>query len=223
MAFTARREGEDAMQEPARAQSQWLTLEQASKRLGVHPTTLRRWADAGEIDVLVTSGGHRRFIPSDLDRFERQRHRTRIPAIRESWADHALAQTRNGLRAQQWPAAYEETERDAHRYIGRRLMGLLFQYIANSNECGEILSEARIIGEQHGAMAADRGRSLSDLLQAMSFFRTTLLEVALLESLGAASRHKDSSTHLLHRIERLVGEVQSGVVDRYLASATPCE
>ena len=40
----------------------WLTLSEAAEQLGVHPTTLRRWADNGDIPVSVTPGGHRRFL-----------------------------------------------------------------------------------------------------------------------------------------------------------------
>ena len=39
----------------------WLTLSQAAQELGVHLTTLRRWADNGDIPVMLTPGGHRRF------------------------------------------------------------------------------------------------------------------------------------------------------------------
>ena len=55
---------------------QWLTLKEASEFLGVHFTTLRKWADEGEIRVFRTPGGHRRFSVADLRRFleERVRH-----------------------------------------------------------------------------------------------------------------------------------------------------
>ncbi|NJM08455.1 helix-turn-helix domain-containing protein [Candidatus Gracilibacteria bacterium] len=44
-----------------------LSLAEASKRLGVHATTLRRWADAGAIPVYMTPGGHRRFASGDIE------------------------------------------------------------------------------------------------------------------------------------------------------------
>ena len=40
----------------------WLSLKAASKKLNVHPTTLRRWADNGDIPVMLTPGGHRRHL-----------------------------------------------------------------------------------------------------------------------------------------------------------------
>ncbi len=39
----------------------WLSLQEASRMLGVHPSTLRQWADAGKIHTVRTPGGHRRY------------------------------------------------------------------------------------------------------------------------------------------------------------------
>ena len=47
----------------------WLPLSLAAARLNVHPTTLRRWADNGDIPFLLTPGGHRRFAVSDIEEF----------------------------------------------------------------------------------------------------------------------------------------------------------
>ena len=48
--------------------SAWLTLSQAARFLDVHPTTLRRWANNGDLPAMVTPGGHRRFAAIDLAR-----------------------------------------------------------------------------------------------------------------------------------------------------------
>ena len=47
-------------------QRDWLSLTEASKFLGVHATSLRRWADSGSIPHFRTPGGHRRFRTADL-------------------------------------------------------------------------------------------------------------------------------------------------------------
>ena len=39
----------------------------AAKRLGVNASTLRRWADNGQVPSYRTAGGHRRFSVSELD------------------------------------------------------------------------------------------------------------------------------------------------------------
>lgn len=205
------------MPKPAPTNGEWLTLEQASKRLGVHATTLRRWADDGAIEVFLTPGGHRRFSTGAIERFQREHYRSRLPAAPDQqWADHAIAQTRMEIPSQRWVAPYTESERETQRLLGRRIIGLALQYMARSDEGKEVLSEARIIGTQHARNALLHGQTLSDLLQAISFFRVTLLEVALLEMPHTMAGQPEANRRLLRRIERLVSEVQSGVVDYYL-------
>jgi len=50
-----------------KAEGRWLTLGEAARLLGVDETTLRGWADSGNVRVYRTPGGHRRFSASDLD------------------------------------------------------------------------------------------------------------------------------------------------------------
>lgn len=203
---------------PAPINPQWLTLEAASRRLGVHPATLRRWADEGAIDLFVTPGGHRRFLVASLERFAREHYRNRLPAgPQQELAEHAIAHTREEIPKQQWVAPYGDEEREAQRRLGRRLIGLTLQYIADPGDSPDLLAEARAIGAQHARTALDRGQPLLDLLQAISFFRTTVIEVALLESPRATAAQSETSMRLLRRIERLINEVQSGVVELYLA------
>jgi excisionase family DNA binding protein len=35
---------------------------------GVHPRTVKRWADAGKLPVITTPGGQSRYRPSDVER-----------------------------------------------------------------------------------------------------------------------------------------------------------
>ncbi|MGE5619620.1 MAG: MerR family transcriptional regulator [Sphingomonadaceae bacterium] len=200
----------------ATTRTKWLTLEQASERLGVHPTTLRRWADDGAVDAFLTPGGHRRFRLADLERFEQEHHLSRCPiAPRGRLLDHAIAHTRHDIPSQRWVAAYGEAERETQRRLGRRLIGLTLQYLSRNDEGKELLAEARNIGAMHASYALQRGRPLSDLLQAISFFRTTLLEVALLEHPQPTQAQRENGVRMLRRIETLLGEVQAGVVELY--------
>ena len=45
----------------------WLTLGQAAKYLGVAQSTIRKWSDQGLVPAFYTPGGHRRFRRRDLD------------------------------------------------------------------------------------------------------------------------------------------------------------
>ncbi len=62
------------------AMSDWLTLNEAAKVLGVHPGTLRRWSDEGQLPSIRTGGGHRRFERQALEAFlARQREQEEAP------------------------------------------------------------------------------------------------------------------------------------------------
>jgi len=50
-------------------ESDWLTLGQAAKYLGVAQSTIRKWSDQKKLPAFYTPGGHRRYRRSDLDVF----------------------------------------------------------------------------------------------------------------------------------------------------------
>jgi len=49
--------------------SEWLTLGQAARVLGVAQSTIRKWSDAGRVPAFYTPGGHRRYRRADLETF----------------------------------------------------------------------------------------------------------------------------------------------------------
>jgi excisionase family DNA binding protein len=51
------------------SESEWLTLGQAARFLGVAQSTIRKWSDQGRVPAFYTPGGHRRYRRTDLERF----------------------------------------------------------------------------------------------------------------------------------------------------------
>jgi excisionase family DNA binding protein len=49
--------------------SEWLTLGQAARFLGVAQSTIRKWSDQGRVPAFYTPGGHRRYRRADLETF----------------------------------------------------------------------------------------------------------------------------------------------------------
>jgi excisionase family DNA binding protein len=49
--------------------SEWLTLGQAARILGVAQSTIRKWSDNGRVPAFYTPGGHRRYRRADLETF----------------------------------------------------------------------------------------------------------------------------------------------------------
>ena len=196
----------------------WLGLKQAAQQLGVHPTTLRRWADNGEIPVMLTPGGHRRFAVLDIERFTEERRRLRvISGLEKVWADQALTQARKGIishRDEHWLAVFDEKDRKHKRELGRRLMGLMLQYISLSEGGDDLLREAQAIGREHAENALNLRLPLVEALQAMLFFRDTLVEVAI-HLPEVAHVRPEANTRLLRRINTLLNAVQLAIADAY--------
>jgi len=197
---------------------EWLNLHEAAKQLGVHPTTLRRWADSGEIPVMVTPGGHRRFAMTDLERFtsERQKLRT-VGGLELIWAEQAMAQTRKEIvsrRDTSWLALFDESDREHKRVLGRRLMGLMLQYVSLQDGGEDLLEEARAIGREHANNALSVGMPLVAAMQIVLFFRDTLIDVAL-HLPEAANVRPEANTRLLRRMTNLLNAVELSVAEVY--------
>lgn len=194
--------------------SQWLGISAAAQRLNVHLTTLRRWAENGDIAYTVTPGGHRRFAVSDLDEFADRQKRNRNKPENEGkqWADRALTTTREALPAQKnsWMSDMSDESRLAHRDVGRQLLGLTMQFIsAESAETPAFLEEAEILGKKYAEIGVRDGIPLSEMTRASLFFHDTMLETAL-----TGTNNRNNRT-LVSKINKLLQSVHQTVVEVY--------
>ncbi|MCA9865893.1 MAG: helix-turn-helix domain-containing protein [Anaerolineales bacterium] len=199
----------------------WLTLSEAAELLAIHPTTLRRWANSGDIPTLVTPGGHRRFAASDLARFARERSALRnVKEFAGLWATQALAYTRQESMSRHknsWLAFYDEEARNRNRLLGQQLMGLTLQYLSSeSNEDVSLglLEEARRIGRQYALNAKEQGLPLRATLEASIFFRDSLVETAL-QLPETANISPEANVRLLRRVNALLNAVHLAVAEVY--------
>jgi excisionase family DNA binding protein len=208
------------MEEHDASQGPPLSLREASALLGVHPSTLRRWADAGDIVVTVTPGGHRRFARAELARFAADRQRTRVVAGSEqTWAQQALVRTRSALRHSDagWQSQISDEVRAQQRQIGQRLMGIVLRYVAAGDRDAAdeaALREARQAGVDYAASARSLGMPLTAALEATLFFRDALVEAAMDLPESLPIEHSANS-RLLRRINRVLNEVQLAIAATY--------
>ena len=200
------------------AGAELLGLGPAAHYLGVHPITLRRWADQGDIAVMLTPGGHRRFAMADLRRFAEARKQLRgASGLVQSWADQALQRTRQGIvgqRDERWLAPFDEADRQQKRELGRRLMGVMLQYVSLSEGGDELLDEAQIIGRAYAQDALGLGLSLVEALRAMLFFRDSLIESAV-QMPETARVRPEANARLVRRINGLLNAVQLSIAGVY--------
>lgn len=196
----------------------WLTIGQAAERLGVHPTTLRRWADNGDIPTMITPGGHRRFGVDDVDRFQEERGRRQVVSgLEQLWAERALTRARSEvvtISEKELLSPFDEEERAHKRKLGRRMMGLLLQYVSSGEGQDAILEEARQIGREHAENALGLGLPVSDALRVSMFFRDAVLEAAL-DLPQKAHVYAGANLQLVRRINTLLNVVQLAISERY--------
>lgn len=197
---------------------EWLTLKQAAHKLGVHPSTLRRWADNDEISYLLTPGGHRRFSDEEVIRFAEEKQRLRkVGNLERVWEEQALMRTRHEIAGhphKPWLVGLSQEYRQQSRLMGQRLMGLTLQFIAVTEPNDHILDEAKNIGCQYAEAAQTMDLSLADVLEATQFFRDAMVEVVL-QLPERVHIRPETNLHLMRRINTLLNAVQLSIVEAY--------
>ena len=133
------------------------------------------------------------------------------------WADQALTQTRAEIANHQnehWLSVFNEEDRERKRQMGRTLMGLMLKYISLNDGGDDLMEEARGIGREHANNALSSGLPLVEAIQAMLFFRDTMVEVAI-NLPETAHVRPEANTHLLRRINTLLNAVQLAIAETY--------
>jgi excisionase family DNA binding protein len=167
---------------PASPSRTWLTMHEASDLIGVSQATLRRWAEAGDVEAFVTPGGHRRFTqgailgllprPGRPHRSLRELGETPERIVRQYRRELA------GANAPTWVPALAESERESFREPGRRILGSVIAYLdAETPADGEIeLARARVAAAEYGRLAAGRALGVQASTAAFLRFRAPFLE-----------------------------------------------
>lgn len=203
---------------PSPSSETWMTTTEAAEHLGVHPSTVRRWSDEGDLPTMVTPGGHRRFALSDLRQFSQRSHALSVPAQMETvWAQHALTQARARIRSgesSEWLGAFDDEGRKLGRQLGRRLLGLMLRYVSLGEGGETILKEVRTLGAAYAQAAARSGMPLESALEAAMFFRDSIVETTFELPAHVRIDHKQNIV-LLRRMNELSNAIQLAVVKSY--------
>lgn len=201
---------------PSSPDRRWLTLKQASDFLGVHYTTLRSWADQGQLRVFRTPGGHRRFSTDDLRRFlEERAGQAAMPDAAEV-VETALVRLRREIERARpeemvWRSQFAGGD-DERRRRGRQLFSLALAYVLKPAQRDRTLTDGRRLGFEYGAEAAAHGISLAQTGRAVQFFRGQL--VAGLRAQEANSLDADD-VRIQQQIDHFLDEVLYAVLDGY--------
>lgn len=156
----------------------WVTLARACEVLGVNESTVRRWADSGQLHVFRTPGGHRRFAEDELYALLESGGHQPDRVLENA----AVTRIRRGLHSGREDAKWNDTisasSRDQLRPLGRRLLEIVDDYIWRRARRSDLELEVTQIGEQYGRELRQRGITLTQAMQAFTFFRQALDQAA---------------------------------------------
>ena len=160
---------------------EWLSLSQAAKQLGVHPSTVRAWADQGYLPAQRTQGGHRRFRRSDVEIRMQTRHENTTPEATSIYAN-VLRNTRlqineSNLDTEKWYMKMDDEARQQYRLSGRSLVQGLIGHLTSSDEGLE--AEARSLGYEYASRGQRVGLTSVEAAHAFQFFRTSVMDAIL--------------------------------------------
>lgn len=201
----------------------WLSLTEASELLGVHPTTLRRWADAGSIRCLRTPGGHRRFRTADLAAWVQGKQMMAVDPQSKTLLQSAVGFTRQEMASRRvshesWYLAFvREEDRQQMRDTGRKLFGLAIHYMSRRHDLDPILQEGQRIGEFYGQTCARQGVALVDTARALFFFRESLLQAAS-PGYGRSGEYDAEDARIHGQLRHFLDEVMVACLASYEAT-----
>jgi excisionase family DNA binding protein len=181
---------------------EWCSLSQAAKQLGVHPSTVRAWADHGYIPSQRTQGGHRRFRRADIELRMHTRYENATPEATSVYAS-VLRNTRvqiseSNLEAEKWYAGMDEEARQQYRLSGRSLVLGLINHLTSDD--GELEAEARSLGYEYASRGQRVGLTSVEAAHAFQFFRTAVMDAILTAYENADVRSPQTWADLLRKM-----------------------
>lgn len=206
-------------------QNDWLELADAARFLGVHFTTLRRWANNGKIPCMRTPGGRRRFLRADLERFLTDARgstagKAPLPASDADSANILVRQQlhRHAVEKEHWLGSLSEMQRMRFKYSGQMMMGLLMQYNSRSQGGDAFLKEAERMSSDYGAVCRETGMSITDTARAFLFFRHSITDM-IFDTSALEGPHDEETRRLFQRTSQFFDALLLAVLEGFVRSS----
>jgi len=194
----------------------WLSLSEAASALGVHPSTVRSWSDAGVLPVHRTQGGHRRYRRSEIDLWLRSQRSesTELNLVIQNALRTTRFQISEGkLNSETWYGKLDEEAREQYRVSGRALLQGLINAIISPN--GLDIAEADALGYEYASRGNRYGLSSVEAMRAFLFFRNVLLESTLQMFESAAVRSPHAWSEMFRRITQFTDRILVKLLETY--------
>jgi len=208
-------------------QNEWISLGEAAKLLGVHPTTVRNWADQGDIPFRRTPGRHRRFHRPTLEAWAAQqrqhqpaREARSAPGNAQAIVEFALGHTRfsvneESLRQHDWYERLSAEGRDKMRRIGRRILEALLHHLEDAVPEGEEFASAQQVGIEYADILKVEGLTLVQAVRGFVYFDDFLVESVVQMMAPSMSSAPSEWSDLLQQINAFTNEVLATMISHY--------
>lgn len=197
----------------------WLSLSEIAELLGVHPSTVRNWADQGVLPVHRTQGGHRRFLRSEVELWIQSQRMDKDEDANGMFRNalgYARIQIVEGhLEKESWYAKMDDAARNAYRRSGRTLM----QGLMKSQSVGEeaAKNEARGIGVDYASIGRRHGLSVLEATEAFLFFRNVLIDSAFHVYEQASIQSPQAWSEMFRTINKFSDNILVTLIETYQA------
>jgi excisionase family DNA binding protein len=205
---------------PIQTEDEWLSLREAAELLGMHPATVRLWADRNELPSRRTNGGHRRFRRADIEaRLRLEADRKPRPAaqllVQSVLGRVRFAFTDGTLNTLPWYEHFDDTAREAYRSLGRRVLEMLLRALDDGTSSEELRSEAVRLGVEYGSVTRDSHVPVADAVRAFLYFRSLVDEsvIQLAEVQGGRDHPDIPWAESLYQIQALTNEILPALIE----------
>ncbi|MBX3064900.1 MAG: helix-turn-helix domain-containing protein [Anaerolineae bacterium] len=193
----------------------WVGLAEAARILGVHPATVRSWADRGLLPSQRTPGGHRRFRRSDLEGWiegQNAAPANEAQLLVQSAVGRARIEVGEGqVGDADWYRTLDQEALHLMRPLGRRLMEVLGRYLGSPSD--QALSEARLIGLDYGKLIRGQNLTLGQAIEGFFTFNDFVIDT--FRQISDVHRVSGDRTDAVRKIYAFTREIILALVDAY--------
>jgi excisionase family DNA binding protein len=210
---------------------EWLSLREAAELLGMHPATVRVWADRNEIPSRRTSGGHRRFRRADIEARLREETEPKQDPVALLLTHSLLGRIRiaftdGTMNAFPWYQHFDSAARDSYRQLGQRLLNLLMRALSKNQEIkntqqDNLKEEAVELGSEYGTITRKSHVQVADAVRAFLYFQT-LVNEGILQLAEVRSVHSQDVSWIesLYQIQNITNEILPALIEAALQPET---
>lgn len=197
--------------------SEWMTLSQVAAQLGVHPSTVRNWADQKRLPVHRTQGGHRRFKRREIDLWTSSQEASsqeESARVVQSALSYTRFQFSEGhMENEDWYAKLDKQAHKDYRNSGRKLMQGLTASLASDDTAAQ--AEAHSVGYEYAILGRRHGMASVEAVRAYLFFRSALQE-AMMDTYEAAAVHSPKAwATMARKVNSFTDQVLLSLLETY--------